>query len=51
MTIKLIAITDQTKWDCQAEEIKKKAKTEQLALFVKSGSSDTRGFSREEVLE
>ena len=47
VTIELIAITDQTKWDHQAEETEKKAKAKQLSLFVKSESSDVGGSSRE----
>ena len=44
MTIELIAIT--TEWDCQAEKTEKKAKAEQLTLFSKSESLDTKSFSR-----
>ena len=45
VTAELIAVTDRNKWDHQAEETEKKAKAEQLALFVKSGSSDAEGSS------
>ena len=46
MTVKLIAATDQTEWDHQAEEIEKKAKAGQLALFVKSEYLGVRGSSK-----
>ena len=45
VTAELIAVTDWNKWDHQAEETEKKAKAEQLALFVKSGSSGVEGSS------
>ena len=47
MITKLITITDQNKQNCQVKKTEKKVKTEQLALLVKSGSSDTRGSDRE----
>ena len=42
----IITVTNQNKQDCQTKETEKKAKAEQLALFAKSRSSDTRGSSR-----
>ena len=45
ITTKLIAITNQTKQDCQAKKTEKKAKAEQLALFAKLKSLDTEDFS------
>ena len=40
-------LTYDTRQDCQTEKTEKKAKAEQLALFAKSRSSDTRNSSRE----
>lgn len=47
MTTKLIAVTNQTEWDCQAKKTEKKAKAEQLALFAKLESLDAEDFSGE----
>ena len=46
VTVELVTITNQTKWNCQAKKIEEKAKAKQLALFTKSESLSTEDSSR-----